>query len=98
MKEFIIEKPKLTKKYKSPFSASPKDIDRMNRRRIRAGELGIRLFVLDGNIVSDTLQELENRIVDEYIDKDIDVPEELKKEYLELKKKIEEENVSNDAK
>lgn len=97
MKDYVIEKPKLKKPYKSSFSFTKNDVDRMDRRRKRASELGIRLFVLDGSIVSDPLQKLENRILDDYIDKDIDVPEELKKEYLELKKKKEEENQTVDS-
>lgn len=92
MEDFIIEKPKLTKLYKSSFTFTKNDVDRMNRKRQRAGELGIRLFILDGSDVADSLQELENKIVDDYIDKDLDVPEELKKEYLALKAKMEREN------
>ncbi len=96
MEDFIIEKPKLTELYKSPFTYTKNDVDRMNRRRKRASELGIRLFVLDGNDVSDKLQELENQIVDDYIDKDLDVPEELKREYLALKTKMSQDNKESD--
>ncbi len=96
MEDFIIEKPKLTKLYKSPFTVTKNDVDRMNRRRKRANELGIRLFVLDGNDISDKLQELENQIVDDYIDKDLDVPEELKKKYLALKTKIAKDDKKTD--
>ncbi len=91
MKEYIIEKPILKHPYKSSFSYTKDDIDRMNRRRDRAKELGIRLLVLDGQETSDKLQELEYKIIDDYIDMDKEVPEDLKKEYLELKKEAEKE-------
>lgn len=89
MEEYTIDKPILNSPYEPPFSCSKDDMDRMKRRRQRASELGIKLFVLDAeNDPNDRLQELENIIVDNYIDHDLDVPEELKKEYLELKKAL----------
>ncbi len=89
MEENNNEKSKLCKTYKAPFSCSKDDMDKMKRRRQRAAELGIKLFMLDiEDIQDDRLQELENMIVDNYIDLDKDVPEELKREYIELKKKL----------
>ena len=93
MDEFIIEKPKLDKPYEAPFSYTKSDVDRMNRKRERAAELGIRLFVLDNEEPNNRLKELEEIIIDDYIDMDKDVPEELKKEYLELKKAFENKNI-----
>ncbi|SEL96687.1 hypothetical protein SAMN04487770_12220 [Butyrivibrio sp. ob235] len=92
MNEFIIEKPKLDKPYEAPFSYTKSDMDRMNRKRERAAELGIKLFILDSEDSNDRLRELEEIIIDDYIDMDKDVPEELKKEYLELKKAFEQKN------
>ena len=92
MNEFIIEKPVIDKPYKAPFSYTKNDIDRMNRKRKRAAELGIKLFILDSEESNDRLKELEDLIIDDYIDMDKDVPEELKKEYLELKKAFEQKN------
>jgi hypothetical protein len=70
------------------YTVVKEDEERMHRRRVRANELGIKLFLLDDEEdTPDELQELEDYIVDNYIDMDIDVPEEIKKKYLYLKTK-----------
>ncbi|MBR5336979.1 MAG: hypothetical protein IK152_03250 [Lachnospiraceae bacterium] len=48
MNEATIEKPVLKESYVSAISCSQDDIEMMKRRQSRAKELGIRLFVLDG--------------------------------------------------
>lgn len=88
-----IKKPTLKKPYKSPYTYTQSDMDFMNRKRMRANELGIMLFVLDGNDSPSELQELEDYIVDNYIDMDLDVPEDLKSKYLLLKQSTEKSTV-----
>lgn len=61
---------------------------------MRANELGIMLFVLAGNDSSSELQEIEDFIIDNYIDMDLDVPEDLKTKYLSLKRTIETSSTS----
>ena len=73
----------------APFSYTIplENIERQNRKVARAEELGIKLFVLDGDDDSE-LQRLEDDIVYNYILMDMDVPEELKAKYLKLKKEL----------
>jgi hypothetical protein len=83
-----IKKPSLDQSYVPTYTFTKEDEERMHRRRIRANELGIRLFVLDEEDVPKDLQELEYYIIDNFIDMDIDVPDDIKKRYLDLKSKI----------
>lgn len=71
-----------------PFSYTIplENIERQNRKVMRAEELGIKLFVLDGDDDESELQQLEDDIIYNYILMDLDVPEELKAKYLKLKK------------
>lgn len=57
------------------------------RREQRAEELGIALYILGSDPRQDIeLQKLEDYIMDNYIDLDLDVPDDIKKRYLALKK------------
>ena len=49
--------------------------------------IGNRVFILDEDEIPEELEDLEYYIIDNYLDMDLDVPEELKKKYLDLKKK-----------
>ncbi len=68
------------------YSVSPENIERDKRQSKRAEELGIDLYVLDGDDDESELQQLEDDIIYNYILMDLDVPEELKAKYLKLKK------------
>ena len=72
----------------APFSYTIplENIERQNRKIMRAEELGIKLFVLDGDDDESELQQLEDDIIYNYILMDLDVPDELKTKYLKLKK------------
>ncbi len=74
----------------APFSYTIplENIERQNRKVARAEELGIKLFVLDGDDDESELQRLEDDIVYNYILMDLDVPEDLKAKYLKLKKEL----------
>ena len=63
--------------------------ERYIRKKKRAAEIGIKLFVLDEDDAPVELLELENLIVDEYLDEDLDVPEELAQKYKKLKTEYE---------
>ncbi len=57
------------------------------RREHRAKELGIALYILgDDPDKNDELQRLEDYIVENFIDLDLDVPEDIKEKNLALKK------------
>jgi hypothetical protein len=91
-----IRKPTLKQPYVSTYTYTKDDEDRMQRRRERANELGIKLFILDEDDKPKELQELEYFIIDNYIDMDIDVPDDIKKKYLDLKSKVKvETEISN---
>jgi hypothetical protein len=93
-----IRKPTLKQPYVSTYTKD--DEDRMQRRCERANELGIKLFVLDEDDKPKEFQELEYFIIDNYIDMDIDVPDDIKKKYLDLKLQIKTavESMLSDAK
>lgn len=86
MEAVEIKKPLLSKPLTFSYSVSDEEYDRTRRRLERADEIGLKLFVLDNEESSKELQELENFIIDNYIDMDIDIPDDLKKQYVELKK------------
>ena len=57
------------------------------RRKHRTKELGIALYILgDDPNKNDELQRLEDYIVENFIDLDLDVPEDIKEKNLALKK------------
>ena len=87
----IVEKPKPTSSYDSPLKISDELRQFTERREKRAGELGIALYVLGVDTQSDDeFQKLEDYIMENFIDLDLDVPEDIKKQYLEMKKAREE--------
>lgn len=83
----IVDKPKPTSSYKSPLRI-PDELKKFTERREqRAKELGIALYVLGTDTRSDDeFQKLEDYIMENFIDLDLDVPEDIKKKYLEMKK------------
>ncbi len=86
--ELITRPPILDKPLQHPYSVTPDDMDRFRREIERARELGIDMYILDGEPESPELEELENEIVYNYILMDLDVPEKLKIKYLKLKEEI----------
>ena len=87
----IVEKPKPTSTYKSPLKISDELRQFTERREQRAKELGIESYVLGADTRSDDeFQKLEDYIMENFIDLDLDVPEDIKKKYLDMKKAREE--------
>ena len=87
----IFEKPKPTSTYNSPLKISDELRQFTERREQRAKELGIESYVLGADTQSDDeFQKLEDYIMENFIDLDLDVPEDIKKKYLEMKKAREE--------
>lgn len=86
----VMKKPKPKKPYISPLNITD-DIRQMTERRERrAKELGISLYVLgEDKEMPDELQKLEDYIMENFIDLDLDVPNEIKEKYLALKKQFE---------
>ena len=61
-----------------------------DRRECRARELGIPLYILGNDPEKDEeLQRLEDYIIENFIDLDLDVPDEIKEKYLALKQEKE---------
>ena len=86
----IVEKPKPST-YNSPLKISDELRQFTERREQRAKELGIESYVLGADTQSDDeFQKLEDYIMENFIDLDLDVPEDIKKKYLEMKKAREE--------
>lgn len=81
-----IKKPKVNKPYTS-LKYSEEEIAKEKRREERAKKLGLNLYVLDDESMAQ-LVKLENYILESYLDKDKDVPEEVSKEYNSLKDKL----------
>ena len=88
MDAYVVEQPKLDKSLTYSYSVPAEAKERFKRKKKRAEEIGIRLFVLDEPDIPMELQELEDYIIDTYLDMDKDVPNELKAQYCELKKKL----------
>lgn len=88
MKTVLVEKPELDRPLIYTYSVSGEDMERFRRKKQRAKELGINLFVLDEDDIPEELLELEYYIIDNYLDMDLDVPEDIKEKYLELKKQL----------
>lgn len=82
----IIEPPQIDEPLVYSYKVSQKNKEEYARRKKRAKELGIHLFILDEDDMPDELRELEQFIVDNYINMDLDVPNDVKKKYIELKK------------
>lgn len=85
---FTINKPQIENPLVYTYSVSNEDMERFKRKKQRAEELGIRLFILDEDDIPEELQELEYYIIDNYLDMDKDVPEEIKERYLKLKEQL----------
>lgn len=64
--ELITKPPILDKPLQHPYSVTPDDMDRFRREVERARELGIDMYILDGEPESPELEELENEIVYNY--------------------------------
>ena len=77
--------------YTFPLNITEERKQFTKRRKRRAKELGIPLYVLGADPDrKDELQKLEDYIMENFIDFDLDVPEDIKKKYLEMKKTREE--------
>ncbi|MBR1669306.1 MAG: hypothetical protein IJ695_01250 [Butyrivibrio sp.] len=84
----IMPKPKST--YKSPIKITDELREFTDRREKRAKELGISLYVLGADPdQNDEFQKLEDYIMENFIDLDLDVPEDIKAKYLAMKKERE---------
>ncbi len=70
---------------KKSYSVSPAEMEAFRRKKRRANELGIELFILDEDEMDKELQELEYFIIDNYLDMDKDIPDPLKEKYIKLK-------------
>lgn len=82
----IVENPIHTSIYRSPLKISDELRLFTERREQRCRELGIPAYVLSDDIQSDDeFQKLEDYIMENFIDLDLDVPEDVKKKYLEMK-------------
>ena len=83
----LVDMPKPKSTYKSPIKISDELREFTDRREQRAKELGISLYVLgaDPN-QNDEFQKLEDYIMENFIDLDLDVPEDIKAKYLAMKK------------
>ena len=83
----LVDMPKPKSTYKSPIKITDELREFTDRREKRAKELGISLYVLgtdpDRN---DEFQKLEDYIMENFIDLDLDVPEDIKAKYLAMKK------------
>ena len=86
LKKFMIHG--LDRPLSYPYSVSSEEMEKFRRKRQRSKELGIDLFVLDNEEMLEELEELECYIMDNYLDQDLDVPEDLKKKYKELKEQL----------
>jgi hypothetical protein len=82
----VIEKPKPTKPYVSPLKITDEARKFTERREKRAKELGIALYILGDDLdKNEELQQLEDYIMENFIDLDLDVPDDLKEKYLSMK-------------
>ncbi len=81
----ITDVPKVEEPITYSYKVSPQNREEYERRKKRANEIGIHLFVLDEDDSSNELKELEQYIIDNYINMDRDIPLDIKKKYLELK-------------
>lgn len=89
-------KPNPAKPYISPLHITDEMRQLSARREFRAKELGISLYVLGIDDEKPTeLQKLEDYIVDNFIDMDLDVPEDIKAKYLSLKQESQQMNSVN---
>ena len=85
MKISDVNEPSIEKSFTFSYQVTNEDVARTQRKLKRADEIGLTLFILDEDVTSKELKELEEYIIDNYIDLDIDVPPELKEKYRRLK-------------
>ena len=84
----LVEKPKPRNSYKSPLNITDEHRRFTERRERRAKDLGIALYVLgDDSGEENELRRLEEYIMENFIDLDLDVPDDVKEKYLDLKRK-----------
>ena len=84
----LVEKPKPRNSYKSPLNITEEHRRFTERRERRAKDLGIALYVLgDDSGEENELRRLEEYIMENFIDLDLDVPDDVKEKYLDLKRK-----------
>ena len=83
----IIETPKLDKPFAYSYKLSDESKEEYARKKKRASEIGLHLFILDEDNLPTELKELEQNIIDNYINMDLDIPEDIKQRYIELKGK-----------
>lgn len=81
-----IRKPKVTETYLLPPLGQERK-EELRRARQRAKELGIKRFILDGaeDVTNTTVQKYEQYIISTFIEKDIEVPQDVKKKLYELR-------------
>ena len=85
----LVDTPKPNNSYNSPLKITDEIRQFTERREQRANELGIALYVLGDEPQKDfDLQRLEDYIIENFIDLDLDVPEDIKEKYLILKSGI----------
>ena len=80
-----VEKKELLNEEHYDYVVSEEEMERFNRKKERAKEIGIDLFILDERDIPEELEKLEDYIIDNYLELDLEVPEDLKKKYRELK-------------
>ena len=83
-----IEKPVLVEPLKYQYTVSAEDMERFRRKKQRAKDLGIEMFVLDEKEMPEELEELENYIIDNFLEMDLEVPDDIKRKYLDMKQEI----------
>lgn len=84
----LVEKPKPRNSYKSPLNITDEHRRFTERRERRAKDLGIALYVLgDDSGEENELRRLEEYIMENFIDLDLDVPDDVKEKYLDLKRR-----------
>ena len=83
-----IPKPELVTPIKYAYSVTNLDMERFDRKKKRAEEIGINLFILDEENIPEELKELEYYIMDNFLDLDKDIPEDIKIKYQGLKNRL----------
>ncbi|MCR5388682.1 MAG: hypothetical protein K6E56_05480 [Lachnospiraceae bacterium] len=85
----LMDKPKPKSSYSFPLNITDERRQFTERREKRADELGIPLYVLGTDEDKNKeLQDLEDYIMENFIDLDLDVPEKIKDKYLLLKQSL----------
>lgn len=78
----LVDTPKPKNSYNSPLNITDEIRQFTERREQRAKELGIALYILGEEPQKDfDLQRLKDYIIENFIDIDLDVPEDIKEKY-----------------